>query len=509
MNLRVKTLSGLKWSFTENAVKYLVQFLIGLVLARLLSPAEYGIIGMAMVFVAVSESFVNSGLTHALIRKMDCTEDDYNTMFYTNIGMGLVTFSVLFLSAKAIANFYHNAALYNVVRVMAINLIINSFGLIEMARLTKRIEFKKQTKISLISNVTSGLVGITLAIIGFSYWSLVLKTISGNLLRVVLLHSSSSWKPRLIYSLSSFKELFGFGSKLLVAGLLTTLYQNIYRLVIGKFFSASELGYYTRAEQYRDLPSKNIELTSQRVTYPVLAKLQAEPDRLRNAYKLLIQVSFYITCTSMVFMLGTSREIVLLTVGAKWSPTIPYLQVMSISGMLYSLHSLNLNMLKVKGRSDLYLKLEVLQKIMIIPIIIIGVSLGVFYLLWGMLIGSLFTYFINASISGKLVEYHLREQLADLSPTILHSIGLAGILLLVGLVLPENLWLAFLIKSCVFVFYLIIIGRSSEIVGYTEVRRAFIDQINSIGHHPKVVRNIASILGCKIDADGVLQKNIL
>ena len=236
MSLKTKTISGLKWSFTDSIVNQIIHFVIGLILARLLSPSEYGIIGMAMVFISVSESIVQCGLGQALIRKPNCTEADYNTMFYTNIALGLVTFSILYFSAGAIARFYHNTELILLTKVMAVNLIINSFGMVETAILTKRIDFKKQTKISVISSTTSGIVGIGLAFLGFGYWSLAIKTLTQNLVRVILLYTLSKFRAKLMYSIDSFKELFGFGIKLLIAGLINNVYKNIYQLVIGKYF---------------------------------------------------------------------------------------------------------------------------------------------------------------------------------------------------------------------------------------------------------------------------------
>lgn len=480
MSVKQKTISGLKWSFTDNMVNQVVHFMIGLVLARLLSPTEYGIIGMAMVFIAISETFVHSGLGAALIRKQECTEADYNTMFYTNIGLGVITFCIVFLSAGAISKFYNNPDLYLLVRIMALNLIINSFGLVETAILTKKIDFKRQTKITLVSNVSSGIIGIVLAYFGFGYWSLAIRTICQNIFRVLLLHYTSSWKPRLMYSIYSFKELFGFGSKILMAGLINTVYQNIYKLIIGKYFSSAELGFYTRAVQFKKLPSENIQTTTQRVTYPVLASMVGDAARLKSGYKKMIRLSFYITSTMMLLMIINAREVVLILVGQQWAPSIPYLEIICISGMMYPLHSLNLNMLNAKGRSDLFLKLEIIKKLLVIPVIAVGIHFGMIVMLWGMVFNSFFAFVINSWYSAKLLNYSTVEQLMDIAPTSVHTLVMAGLAFAVGTIAPSHLFLSLILKTGVALLYLIGAGYLFKIPEYMELKELGIEQFK---HH--------------------------
>jgi len=480
LSIKNKTISGLKWSFTDNMVNQAIHFVIGLVLARLLSPTEYGIIGMAMVFIAISQTFIDSGLSQALIRKQDCSDADYNTMFYTNIALGVATFSIVFFAAGAISRFYDNPDLYLLTRVMAINLIINSFGMVETAMLTRQVDFKRQTKISLISNVSSGIIGIVLAFIGFGYWSLAIRTICQNSFRVLLLHYTSSWKPKLVYSIESFKELFGFGSKLLIAGIIDTAYRNIYKLVIGKYFSATELGFYTRAEQFKNLPSQNIQNTTQRVTYPVLASMIGDDRKLKAGYKKLIKLMFYLTSTLMLLMIINAREIVLILIGEQWASSIDYLKIICISGMLYPLHSLNLNMLKAKGRSDLFLRLEIIKKIMVIPVIVIGIRFGMIVMLWGMVFNSFFAYLINAFYSARLINYSTIEQLKDIAPTFVHTLIMAGLAFAVGTIAPSHLFLSLFMKTGVALLYLIGAGYLFKIPEYMELKELGIEQFK---HH--------------------------
>lgn len=470
MSLKNKTISGLKWSFTDTLANQIVQFVIGLVLARLLSPGEYGIIGMAMVFIAISETFVDSGLSQALIRKQDCSEEDYNTMFYTNIGIGIVTFLIIFFSAGAISRFYKNEDLFTLTRVMAVNLIIGSFGMVETAMLVKQIDFKRQTKISVISSVSSGVIGIVLAFLGFGYWSLAIRTLCHNLFKVVMLHLSSSWRPRLIYSVKSFKEMFGFGSKLLVAELITSIYNNIYKLVIGARFSAEELGYYSRAEQFKNLPSKNLQVATQRVTYPVLSGINDDAS-LKRAMQKIIKLMFYITCTLMLLLIVNSKEVILVLIGPKWEPAIPYLRIVCISGMFAPLHSINLNLLKVKGRSDITLRLEIIKRLLEIPAIIIGIRFGMIALLWGMVANAFVGYLINAWYTSKLIDYSVFEQLKDLSLTSLNTLVMAGVAFVVTSFLPTGLIVSFIIKNAFIVAYVFISGNLFKIDEYMELKR--------------------------------------
>lgn len=480
MSIRNKTISGLKWSFTDNIIDHVSHFVIGLVLARLLGPSDYGIIGMAMVFIAVSQTIMYSGLPSALIRKQKCTEADYNTMFYSNIGMGILTFCIMYISASAIATFYSKPELEVIVRVLALNLIINSFGVVESAILTRNIDFKRQTKISVISTVSSGIVGIVLAYCGFGYWSLALRTILQNTMRVILLRFSSPWRPKLMFSKDSFKDLFGFGIKILADGLLNTIFKNIYKLVIGKYFSANDLGYYTRAENFNALPTQSLELVTTRVTFPVLASIAGDVARLKRGYQKMVKMNFYISSTLLFFLLFNSREIVLLLLGEKWSPTVPYLEVMCFASIVHPLNSLNVNSFKAVNRADVLLKLSVVKRLTHIPVLIIGVYFGITALLVGMACHSFFSYFLNSMFSAKLLNYSTREQLKDIAPTFVHTLIMAGLAFAVGTIAPSNLFLSLFLKTSVGLFYLIGAGYLFKIPEFMELQELGIEQFN---HH--------------------------
>lgn len=461
-------------------VNQVIHFVFGVVLARLLSPTEYGIIGMSMVFITFSEAIVNSGLEQALIRKQDCTEDDYNTMFYTNIGLGIVMFALLYFAAGAIARFYNNSELILVVRIMSLNLVINSFGIVERAILTRNIDFKRQTKINVWSSSISGLIGVSMAFMGFGYWSLAIKMISQNLIRVLLLHLSSVWKPTLSYSLSAFKELFSFGSRMLGASILHSIYTNIYSLVIGKYFSAAELGFYSRANQFKNLVSSNIESSTQRVTYPVLSRIVNDEKRLSYAYQKLSKMTFYLTSVLLSLLIANSREIVLLLLGDKWSQSISYLQILCLSGFLYPLQLINVNILKVMGRSDLYLQNEVIEKIISIPAIIAGAILGMRALLWGIVINSFLVYIVNTFYSSRMIKYPLKKRMLDLAAIIAHVIIMICLSLFIGHILGGGYIVSILIKVLVMLIYVVLSGTIFKLREYYELRQIICGQLKAI-----------------------------
>nr|MDK2851526.1 teichuronic acid exporter [Candidatus Cloacimonadota bacterium] len=479
MSIKDKTISGLKWSFTDNMVNQGVHFIFGIILARLLSPTEFGIIGMTMVFVAISETFMRGGLDTAVIRKQNATEVDFSTLFYTNICFGIVLFAVLYTSAGAISRFYGLVDLVILVRVMALNIVINSFGLVESAILVKQIDFKRLTRISVISSIVSGITGITLAYLGFGYWSLAAKTLCQNLIRVIMLHWTSSWHPKFMYSFVSFKELFNFGSKMMATSLINTIYLNVYKLVIGKYFASAELGYYSKAEQFKNLPSESFQRSIQRVTFPVLSSMIGDRNKLRSGYKRLIKLLFFIISIFMLLMIINAREIILILLGNKWEPAIPYLQVMCISGMFYPLNSLNLNVLVAMGRSDLYLKVEVLKKIMIIPVIFIGIKFGIIVMLWGIALSTFLEFVLNSSFSAKLIEYPTYKQLLDISPTIIHVIVMSVLAFTAGSIISSNLFLSLLVKLAIVLLYLISINYVFGIPELRELWQLVKEQIKS------------------------------
>ncbi len=435
MNLRQKTISGLTWSFLDNFIIQGVQFVVGIILARLLTPSEFGLIGMITIFIAVSQTFIDSGFSQALVRKQDCTDEDFNTVFYFNLVTGIVLYLIIFLFAPLISEFFKEPQLIEIVRVLSLVLIISSFGIVQTTKLTKIIDIKTQTKISLTSNILSGIIAIYLASTGFGVWSLVWRSLLSNLISVTLLWFMNSWYPRIVFSKKSFQNMFSFGSKLLASSLLNTLFDNIYYVVIGKYFSPQVLGYYTRAVNFGNLPSSNVTKVIQRVSYPVLSQVQNNQQQLKSAFKKLIKSTMLISFVLMIGMSAVAEPLILTLIGEKWRPTIHLLQLLCFALMLYPLHALNLNILNVKGRSDLFLKLEIIKKILAVPVILTGIFFSVELMIVSMIIHSIAAFFLNSYYSGTMIQYPIKEQVYDIAPSFIIALICGTVLYLINILI--------------------------------------------------------------------------
>lgn len=427
-SLKQKTVKGVGWSFADNIANSGITFLVGLVLANILSPEEYGIMAIVTIFIAVSNSIVDSGFSNALIRKTDIRSVDYNTVFYFNLVVSIFLYLVLYVSAPAISVFFKEPILVDVMRVIGWILIINAFAIIPRTIFVRTINFKVQTKVSLIASVSSGIVGIGMAVTGWGVWSLVGQQLSRQLLNTVFLWIFCHWRPLREFSTQSFKELFGFGSKLLVSGLIETIYKEIYSFVIGGFYSAADLGQYTRASQFNSIFSSNLTSVVQRVSYPVLSSIQNEPDRLLSAYRRVIKTTMLITFACMLGLAAVAKPLIVILIGEKWLPAVSFLQIICFSGMLYPLHAINLNILQVKGRSDLFLKLEIIKKMIAVLPITLGIFFGIEFMLCGSVFTSFIAFFLNSYYSADLIGYPTLRQIRDVLPTFLVSLTVAGVM---------------------------------------------------------------------------------
>lgn len=477
--LKQRTISGLAWSFIDNFSNLGIQFIVGIILARILLPKEFGILGLITVFIAVSSTFIDSGFSNSLIRKKDCTQQDYSTVFYFNIAVSVFFYILLFALADPISIFFKEPQLVNIIRVVGLSLIISSISLIQRTILTKRVDFKLQTKISVISSILSGVFGIYLAYQGFGVWSLVWRNITAVSLTSTLLWKWNRWFPVFIFNFSLFKEHLKYGSKLLVSGLINTLYNNFYYLIIAKLFSASELGYYTRSEQFSNLPSSNITSVIQRVSFPVLSQLQNEPQQLKNGYKKLIKNIMYITFVLMIGLAAVAKPLILTLIGAKWTTSILYLQLLCFSTMLYPLHALNLNMLNVKGRSDLFLKIEIIKKSIAIPIILISVFWGIKTMLIGFIFLSVVSYFLNAYWSGMLIGYSIKEQISDIANSFLLAFFMGFVVFNIGYILPLKPVFQLMIQISVGAIITISLSKILKLSEYIEIKNIIIDRLSA------------------------------
>jgi len=468
--LKDKAIRGVSWSVIDNVASSGITFLVGLVLARILSPIEFGILGMITVFIAISNSIVDSGFSSALIRKVDVQNIDYNTVFYFNLFLGAVLYIILFFCAPAISSFFKEPILVPISRVMGTILIINAFAIIQRTILVKEVDFKTQTKISLITSTISGVVGIGMALRGYGIWSLVGQQILKQLLSSIFLWIFSEWRPLIEFSKKSFQELFGFGSKLLISGLIDSIYKNIYYLIIGKFYNAAQLGQYTRADQFNSVFSSNLTSVIQRVSYPVLSSIQDDSERLKLAYRRVIKNTMLVTFACMLGLAAVSKPLILILIGEKWLPAVAYLQIICFAGMLYPLHAINLNMLQVKGRSDLFLKLEIVKKIIAVAPICLGIFYGIEFMLLGSVFTSFVAYFLNSYYSAELVNYSSWSQIKDILPTFIVSFLVAFVMWSFTF-LNYSVWITLPVQCVIGLLLAIVIYEIIKLPEYLELKQ--------------------------------------
>ena len=469
-SLKTKTVKGVGWSFIDNLSSSGVSFLVGLVLARLLTPSEYGIMAIFTIFIAVSNSIVDSGFSNALIRKTDAKRVDYNTVFLFNLVVSGILYVVLFFVAPAISVFFKEPLLVEVMRVIGWVLVINALGIIPRTLFVKDVNFKTQTKVSLIASISSGVLGIGMAFCGMGVWSLVGQQLSRQLLNTLFLWIYCTWRPIWEFSVQSFRELFGFGSKLLLSGLLDTVFKEIYSLVIGRCYTSAQLGQYTRASQFNQIFSSNLTSVIQRVSYPVLSSIQDESERLREAYRKVIKSTMLISFACMLGLAAVAKPLLILLIGEKWLPAVGFLQIICFSGMLYPLHAINLNILQVKGRSDLFLKLEIVKKIIAVGPLILGVLFSIEYMLWGSVCTSFIAYFLNSYYSSNLMNYPTKEQIKDILPTFLVSFATAAAMWSLTLLSLSN-WLLLPLQCLLGIILAVLIYERLHLPEYVEVKQ--------------------------------------
>ena len=426
-SLKKKTVKGVAWTSLDQVVSLGFGFVIGVILARLLSPSDYGMLAMIAVFNAIAMAFVNSGFANALIRKPDLTEDDNTTAFSFNIVVAIVMIGVLWIVAPLVAKFYDKPILTSLLRVEAFLLVISSLRIVQNTQLSRALNFKAMMIINVVSQVIAGVIAIIAAYKGLGVWALVIQHYVSSITGLVLLWIISPWRPRGRWNRGSFGYLWGYGSKLLASGLLDTVYNNIYPIVIGKVYSAADLGQYSRAKGYAGLPSQGLTSVMQQVTFPVLSQIQENDDRLASSYRRLLRFSVFLVFPIMMVMAALARPLVISLVTDKWSQCVPYLQLICFASMLYPVHAINLNLLQVKGRSDLFLRLEIIKKAIVTIAIFICVPFGITGICIGSICTSIISLVINTYYTGKLIHVGFLRQMQDMTPTMLSSFAMGAI----------------------------------------------------------------------------------
>lgn len=439
-SLKHKTVKGVIWSSIERFALAGVNFIFGLVLARLLMPSDYGMIAMLGIFMGISQVFIDSGFSSALIRKSDRTELDNSTAFYFNIFVGIICFGVLFIIAPLIAQFYNIPQLTILTRILSLNLVFNSFCVVQQALLSVRLDFKTQAKISLSGGFISGSIGAIMAYTGFGVWALVAQSVTASAIRAALLCFWVKWYPMGSFSKNSFHHLFAYGSKLLASGLLDTIYNNIYTIVIGKKFSHINLGLYARADQLAQFPAVNITGILQRVSFPVLCTIQNEDERLKLNYRKILRLSSFIVFPLMIGLAAVADPLIRLLLTDKWAAAIPFLYILCFALMWYPVHAINLNLLQVKGRSDLFLRLEIYKKFLGLGILCATIPMGLMVMCVGKVFSSLICLALNTYYTGKLIHLGFFSQMKDLLPTLLNSLIMGGLVYISTLLLSAPCW---------------------------------------------------------------------
>lgn len=467
--LKDKTVKGVGWSAADAFLGQGVTFIVGIVLARILSPEEYGLIGIVTIFTSILLGFVDSGFSNSLIRKPNVTDDDYNTMFIVNMVMSVLMCSLLYLGAPAIAHFFERPQLVPLVRVMGLLLIFQALSIVQMTILSRKIDFKTKTKASVISAVTSGVIGIAMAFMGFGVWSLVAQQLSRQLVYSICLWFFNRWWPKLKFSVESFKYMWGFGWKLLLSGLLDRVWAQLYQTVVGKFYNPATLGQYTRSKEYASIFSSNLTTIVQRVSYPVLSQVQEDKERMVNAYRRVIKITMFVTAILMISLGAVAEPLLYCLIGPQWHQAATFLPLICITMSLYPLHAINLNMLQVQGRTDIYLYLEISKKILAVGPICIGIFVDIYWMLIASILLGIICFFLNTYYTGKKLGYSSWMQLKDIAPSY-------GIALIVAIsvyflkFLPISFWIILPIQIVVGTVVFFVINELLKLQEYMEIK---------------------------------------
>jgi len=412
MGLKNQAISGMVWTFAQQGSIQIINFGVQIILARLLMPEDFGLIAMLMVFINIGQMLMDGGMTSSLIRTKRPDQLDYSTVFVTNIIVSLVIYILIFSLAPVIGRFYNQEILKEILRVYALSFVIRSFVAVHITKLTKEMNFKTQLKLSIPSTIVGAVVGVSMAYMGYGVWSLVWL----NLVQIIMMTLQNwifiKWRPSLVFNKRRFRYHFNFGYRMTLSGLLDTIYTDAYRIVIGKFFSPTMVGFYNQAETMRLFPVRQLKTALGKVTYPMFSNLKND-EQLKNAYKKTLKLVFFIVVPMMMTLIVTGKEFFVVLFGEKWLPAVPYFQILAFASITTPLTTYNLNILKVKGRSDLFLKLEVWKKIVGFVAILVAIPFGMTILVISQMVITHVLAFLNMLYCGKLINYSVTEQIKD------------------------------------------------------------------------------------------------
>ncbi len=478
-SLRKKTIKGTFWSAADSFLGQGVTFLVGIVLARLLSPEEYGLIGIVTIFTTIMLAVVDGGFSQALIRKLNVTEDDYSTLFIVNMIMSVLMYALLFAGSPAIAGFFEKPQLVGLCRVMGLLLIFQALSIVQYTILSRNIDFKTKTKASVIAAVLSGVIGVSMACMGYGVWALVAQQLSKQLIFSICLWLLNKWWPKMKFSVESFKYMWGFGWKLLLSVLLNNIWNQLYQTVVGKFYSPATLGQYSRSKEYAMIFSSNLTSIVQRVSYPVLSQVQEDKTRMVGAYRRVIKTTMFVTAVIMISMGAVAEPLIYCLIGSQWYVAATFLPLICISMSLYPLHAINLNMLQVQNRTDIFLYLEIIKKVIAIGPICIGIFVDIYWMLIGTIVTGIIAFFLNSYYTGKKLNYTSWMQLKDIAP----SYGIAFLIALSVYFfkyLPLSYWLILPIQIAVGTVVFFVTCEIIKIEEYLEVKNITVKFLDNL-----------------------------
>lgn len=471
-------MNGAIWTFIDILINKGAYFIATIVLAGILGPKEFGLIGMIMLFISIGNTLIDSGMSTSLIRSNNVTENEYSTVFITNILMSVLVYLILFFIAPFIASFYEQPILINVIKWYCLGFVITSLRSIHNVKLMKEMEFRKITILNLPGIIISVIVAIWMGYKGYGIWSLVSLFLINQFISTVLFWLFIKWKPSFYFDFANYKDHFKFGYKLTLSALLNTVFENIYNILIGKFYNVKTLGFYERAYTFNNYPVSILSGIILKVSLPSLTSIKGDEVRLQKAYKSIMQMSFLISASGLAFAALLAHQIVKLFLGDQWLALVPLFQVLSISFMFYPIHSLNINILSIFGRSDLFLKLEVVKKIMILIVVAICFNFGVIGLVWSSVINSILALIINTHYSGRFLNYPTKNQLLDLVPTL--STVLVTVSIVYGfqmVIAPTNLILQIVISFVIGLLTILIISERTNLTPYLHIKELILEQI--------------------------------
>ena len=470
-SLKSTATKGILWSAVDKFAVQLGQFVVSIVLARILVPEDFGLIGMLAIFIALSQTFIESGLGIGLIQRQVSTDIDFSTVFVFNLGVSSFFYLLLFLSAPFISTFFNQPQLTNLIRVLGLNLLIIALAIVQRTKLIIAIDFKSIAKSNVIGMVVGGIFGVIAARSGYGVWALVIQTLLGSLATSVSLWVFSNWSPSIAFSIKSFKLLFGYGSKLLIAGLYAQILNNVYNICLGKFYPTASLGYYTRSKSFADLSAGTVVSVIQQSTFPILTAVQYDREKLVSIYSRLIRMSAFFIIPLMTLIALLAKPIVILLLTDKWVSLIPLLQWMVFARIFFPMSALNMNLLNAVGRSDLFLKVDLSKLPLTILAMVITIPLGIKAMIIGHVVTSALAFLINAYLPGKFYGYGPIQQLKDMLPFFIATIGMTITVYIMSNFIDNLVVQLFLGTSLALVSYLFIcwLLKSEELIEVWEL----------------------------------------